>query len=230
MAKRIVPEQKKIKARSHRAARSSSGTIAKPSASTVYKDFSIYSGKKAPSWHPVKKMRYVFYRMIYGCTITDAVHEIRWNVAEFWHLVDLKRHGPFRLEYTRAKTLQGRAFADSVQTIAEGRDRITRRSMKKIEQLIRRGLRKVKKQKSAFAAEAVLQSVLAQIDVNENRILSRNRVQIDAAKWLAEAVNPAEYGKKTSVALGSGSGDGDGKTARPIVIQFVGRDGKVIDL
>ena len=195
--------------------------------STVYAEFTIYDGASSPQWHPIKKMRYVFFRMIGGSTITDAIAEIHWHPAEFWHLVDLKRHGPFREEYKRAKILQGRALGDSVITIAEGRDRITRRAMRRLTKLLNKGFKKAGKQKSALAAKAMIERLLQQLDANDAKIIARNRLQIDAMKWLAKAVNPAEFGESSKLSLGMPPEDGDAPH-RPIQIQFVGPDGKVV--
>ena len=51
-------------------------------ARSIYADFSIWRKKKsAPKWHPVKKMRYVFFRMIDGCTIQDAIKEMSSGIC-----------------------------------------------------------------------------------------------------------------------------------------------------
>lgn len=198
---------------------------------TVYKDFNVYTGKTRPDWHPVKKMRYVFFRMIHGETITDAINEIRWNAAEFWHLVDKDRQGPFALEYKRAKKLQGRAFADQVVTIAEGRDRVTKMSVRTLKKMVKKALRKASKQKTALGAKAIVDNLLAQIDSNEHRIIARNKMQIDAAKWVAKTSNPTEYGDQSKVALGAPDGEGETENGlKPLLIQFVGPDGKVVSL
>ncbi len=181
--------------------KSSASSATRSASSTIYRDFTRWDSKKRPKWHPVKKMRYVFYRMIGGCTVTDALAEIRWNASEFWHLVDLKRHAPFREEYKRAKILQGRAFADSVVSVAEGRDRTTRRTVKKLDAFIQKGLRRAGRQKSSLAAKAMLESLLARIDANEHGIIARNKLQIDSAKWMAKTANPQEFSEQTKMSL-----------------------------
>jgi hypothetical protein len=202
--------------------RSSTGS----SARSLYADFEIWDNRKRPLWHPVKKMRYVFFRMIDGCTITDALKEIRWNANEFWHLVDLKRNAPFRVEYSRAKKLQGRAFGDSVISIADGRDETSKAALRKIRRVVRRGLTKVGRQKSPLAAKAMIESLLAQLDMNEHRIIARNKLQIDAKKWLAKAVNPMEFSEKSSLAL-TGAPDGSG-AQKPVLVQFIDPSGKPV--
>jgi hypothetical protein len=216
------------KSKQSRTTRQSSRQSADSRASTVYKDFAIWTSAKSPTWHPIKKMRYIFYRMIGGTTVADAIDEIHWSTAEFWHLVDLKRHGPFREEYKRAKMLQGRAFADAVNTIAEGRDPISRRSLHRLEKIIARAFKKAGRQKSKLAIQTIIEGMLNAIDANDKGILARNKLQMDAAKWIAKTSNPNEYGDKSAVALGAPSGDGDDR--RPIQIEFVGPDGEVIAL
>jgi hypothetical protein len=50
---------------------------------SIYVDYKVWKNRKrAPDWHPVKKMRYVFFRMIDGITITDALREIKWNASD----------------------------------------------------------------------------------------------------------------------------------------------------
>lgn len=197
---------------------------------SVYAEFRRWKSREKPQWHPVRKMRYVFFRMIAGTTITDALREIRWQPSEFWHLIDLKADTPFRAEYLRAKMLQGRAFADSIVTIAEGRDSVTKRNILRVHREIRRELRRAGKTKSKSAIRAILHNLMASADVNDLRALTRNKIQIESAKWLAKAVNPSEFGDKSSLAVG-GAPDANGDlTPRPIQVQFVGPDGKVVKL
>jgi 5-carboxymethyl-2-hydroxymuconate isomerase len=195
--------------------------------STVYADFAIYRGEHAPKWHPIRKMRYVFFRMINGRTVTDAIDEIHWNASEFWHLVDLKRHGPFREEYKRAKLLQGRSFADSVVTIAEGRDETTRQQRKRLARLLQKTIKRVARTKNAFKAKMLMQQLISDLHESEKDVMTRNKMQIDASKWMAKTTNPNEFGDKATMALGSP--DESGKQ-RPVTIQFVGPDGKAVPL
>lgn len=196
---------------------------------SVYADFRRWKKPESPRWHPVKKMRYVFYRMICGRTVTDALAEIHWSPSEFWHFIDLKKDTPFRDEYMRAKKLQGRAIADSIVTIAEGRDSVTKRGNQQIVKLIKSELRRTKKFKSRSAMRAIITHLTANVDVNDLRALTRAKIQIEAAKWIAKAVNPAEFGDKSTVAVGQPDGEGNA-TAKPLMVQFVGPDGKAVKL
>lgn len=200
----------------------------KSSIHSVYKDFSVWESKKTPAWHPIKKMRYVFFRMIGGCSISDALREIHWSPSEFWHLIDLKRNDPFRDEYQRAKKLQGRTFADSVLTIAEGRDRVTKHSVAKMRKIIDKGLKKARQQKSAFAMKAMVENLLATMNENDSRILQRNKLQIDAAKWMAKTSNPTEFAESSKVSLGGPATDGATEEPALLRIEFVGPDKKVV--
>lgn len=197
-------------------------------ARSIYADFSIWRKKKsAPKWHPVKKMRYVFFRMIDGCTIQDAIKEIQWSASEFWHLLDLKRNAPFELEYKRAKKLHARAVADTIQAIAEGRDKTTKRQLIKQQKLITKALRRASKQKTTLGAKAIIEDLMNRLNENDTKIIARNKLQIDAAKWIAKASNPAEFGEKSSLMLGGADPVLDG-AVRPITIQFVAPDGSVV--
>lgn len=196
---------------------------------SVYASFTRWRSRETPPWHPVRKMRYVFFRMIAGATVTDALAEIHWQPAEFWHLIDLKADTHFSAEYYRAKRLQGRAIADSIIVIAEGRDEITKRGLKELRKEIKRELRKAGKTKSRSAIRAIVANLMASADVNGLRALTRNKIQIESAKWLAKAVNPAEFGDKSTLAVGAPDGAGSAD-ARPIQVQFVGPDGKVVAL
>jgi len=197
------------------------------SMSTVYAGYTIWKEPTAPSWHPIKCMRYVFFRMIGGCTVTDAIREIHWDPAQFWHLVDLKRHGPFREEYARAKKLQGRAFADSVLIVAEGRDRITRIQKKRIDRMITKSLRRIAKTKSKVYAKIIFSQLMSDLREHDKIIMTRNKLQMDAAKWIAKTANPMEFSESARIALGADL-PGFGEAA-PILIQFVGPDGEVVD-
>jgi hypothetical protein len=196
---------------------------------SVYASFTRWRSREKPPWHPIRKMRYVFYRMIAGTTVTDALREIHWEPAEFWHLIDLKAETHFGAEYYRAKRLQSRAIADSIVVIAEGRDAVTKRGLKELRKEIKREIRKAGKTKSRSAIRAIVANLMASADVNGLRALTRNKIQIDAAKWIAKATNPAEFGDKSTLAVGSPDGEGSAE-ARPIQVQFVGPDGKVVSL
>lgn len=223
---RKTPPKKSTRA--EKSVRSSADSSLK--SSTIYKDFSVWTSQKIPSWHPVKKMRYVFFRMINGQTAIDAIAEIHWNASEFWHLVDKNHLGPFALEYKRAKKLQGRAFGDRVVIIADGRDDTSRHSVRKLRLLIKKAMRRASKQKSSLGAKAILDGLLSQIDVNEHRIIARNKLQMDAAKWIAKTSAPNEYSETSKVAVG-GSSAGEGDDAqKPVLIQFVGPNGKVVPI
>jgi hypothetical protein len=192
-------------------------------------EYERWTEKSTPKWHDVRKMRYVFWRMIGGGTVRDALRDLHWHESAFWNLVDLKRHAPFREEYKRAKLLQARAMADSVLAIAEGRDPVTIRAQRKLKKLIRRGMKRMRGQKSSLAAKAVLSDLLNQIDVNEKGVIARNKMQMDAAKWIAKTANPTEFGEKNTVALNGGfDGEGESGDPRPIRIEFVNPDGSVV--
>lgn len=220
-------KQKGKKTDAKNASRSSSSSAGTLISGTIYKDYEIYSGKRKPEWHPVKKMRYVFFRMIGGSTITDALSEIHWNASEFWHLVDLQRNAPFREEYKRAKILQGRAFGDSTVTIAEGRDRITRRHHRRMDKIIERMARRLSKTKNAVSRKMLMAQLMSDLREHDKIIMSRNKLQIEAAKYIAKTANPNEFGEKSALSLGSPAGDGS-TDQKPLLIQFVGPDGKVV--
>lgn len=195
---------------------------------SLYADFAIWTDTSRPKWHPIKKMRYVFFRMIDGCTVTDAIQEIKWAGSEFWYLIDKKENEVFYLEYKRAKALQGRAIADNVMAIAEGRDSITKKQMSKMKTLVKKALKKAGRQKSPMAVRAIIDRLANDIATNDSSIIARNRLQIDASKWMAKAANPNEFGEKSSVAL-TGAPSGDGGEAKPIAVQFIAPDGSVVD-
>jgi hypothetical protein len=110
--------------------------------------------------------------------------------------------------------------------IAEGRDKQTKRSMIKMRKLIKKYLRRATQQKSGTGARAVIESLLAKIEENDSKVIARNKLQIDGAKWLAKSVNPNEFSEKSTLSLNGGS-DNAG-IAAPITIQFVGPDGSVV--
>ena len=204
-------------------------------AARVYQDFEIWTNKKhgPRKWHPVKKMRYVFFRMIAGKTITDAMREIHWNQVEFWSLVEVDSKGPFADEYNRAKRLQSRAMADSVITISEGRDSVSREAKQKLVKIILRGMQRAMRRKGGMSeqhAKVLLKTLLARINIEgyDSVTIQRNKLQMDAKKYLAKMMNPAEFGDASKLSLGSPPGDGGNPSLAPITIQFVGPDGKVV--
>ncbi len=173
-------------------------------------------------------MRYVFWRMMDGATVTDAIRELHWRPREFWNLVDLHRAGkhPFKEEFRRAQVIQSRSFADSVHIIAEGRDRVSRGSRKRAEKMIKRALGTTKATK---AIPSVVRMLSESLSLHQKDVMTRNKMQIDAAKWLAKTGNPAEYGEKQQLGIGGVSATGHPNDSAPaIVISFVGPDGDVV--
>lgn len=196
---------------------------------SVYAEFRRWKSREKPQWHPVRKMRYVFFRMIAGATITDALREIRWPPSEFWYMIDLKKETPFREEYIRAKLLQGRAMGDATIVIAEGRDSVSRAEKKRMQKVVDRATRRMNGTKSKTFRKMLMAQLLADLREIDKIVMSRNKLQIDSTKWLAAKVNPAEFGDKSTLAVGSPDGNGSAE-ARPIQVQFVGPDGKVVKL
>lgn len=193
----------------------------------VYGSFEIWEAKRAPQWHAIKKMRYVFWRMMTGQTVTDAIRELHWEARAFWREIDLDRDGkhPFKEEYSQAKLLQSRAMADAVITIAEGRDAITRKSLRATRRVIERSLRKISRTTNKLTSKMLLQQLLADLRERDKIVITRNKLQIDATKWFAAKANPNEFADKSSLGLG-GLPHGDGDNVTAITIGFVGPDGK----
>lgn len=218
------------KAGKHRRGRSGEFKEDRNRTVSVYAEFRRWREKSAPKWHPVRKMRYVFWRMIAGATVTDALREIRWPPAEFWHLLDLKSGGPFEAEYQRAKRLQGRALADGVVVIAEGRDSVTRKSKRRVDEIVRKATRRIAKTKSRLKASLLLRELLGDLREHDKVVMTRNKLQVDSAKWLASKVNPGEFAETSKLAVGGSAGSNDGDEQKPILVQFVGKGGKVVDL
>lgn len=210
------------------AKRATSDSPAKPNSSLVlYAGYRVWESKRSPKWHGVKKMRYVFWRMTAGLTVSDAIQEIGWHQHEFWHLLDLKHHGPFREEYKRAQIVQSRSISDSVHTIAEARDVLSQRSLRDMRQLIKKTLRRAGRQKSTVALRAIIGRLSEDLSNSRKDLVARNKVQIDAAKWLAKTSNPAEFGDKSQLGIVPPP---DGSPALGITISFVGPDGKVVPI
>lgn len=199
-------------------------------ARSVYADLRRWRSRESPRWHPVRKMRYVFWRMIAGATVTDALREIRWAPSEFWHMLDLKSGGPFEAEYQRAKRLQGRALADSVIVVAEGRDAVTRKAVRRMDKIVRKATRRIARAKSGIERRTLMQQLLGDLRENDKVVMTRNKLQVDSAKWLATKVNPAEFAETSKLAVGGSAGNTGEGEQNPILIQFVGRNGKVVDL
>jgi hypothetical protein len=169
-------------------------------------------------------MRYVFWRMIAGLTVTDALAEIHWHPVEFWTLVDLERHAPFWQEYKYARSLQARAISDGIVAIAEGRDRVSRVANRNLRRIIRKSVRRLHKRSSR---STILTAQLADaVTMQQRDVLARNKLQIVAAQWIAKTANPAEFGDRSTVGLETPPGPNGHATA--IHVQFVAPDGSVV--
>lgn len=189
----------------------------------VYRGFTQWKSKKTPPWHPVKKMRYVFWRMMHGDVILDALKQIHWDPREFWPLVN----DSFLDEYKVAKQWQSRALADTVKIIAEGRDPITKKSVKKTLRIIKLAMKKIHREKSRFGQRMALQQLLNDLREHDKVVMTRNKMQIDAAKWIASKGNPGEFGERTHLGI-HGFPAGTGETNTPIAITFIAPDGSEV--
>lgn len=175
-------------------------------------------------------MRYVFWRMMKGEVITDAIREIHWDPRDFWRLVDIEREGkhPFKEEYSQAKILQSRAIADSIIIIAEGRDRTTRKQIRRVEKIVDRAMRKINRTKSAFERKMLMVQLLGDLREHDKIVMTRNKMQMDAAKWFAAKVNPNEFADQSKLGLGGLPLPGDGDKATAVTIAFIAPDGSEV--
>lgn len=185
----------------------------------------ILDGEHAPKWSHVKQVRYVFWRMANGGLATDALRELCLDPQVFWNFVDKKQNATiFAKEYERAKILQARAIADSVQIIAEGRDRVSSAYMADLEKRIRRVLRRSRRKPRAIVLRNIIQFLQNDLGARERTILGRNKLQVDAAKWMAKTVDPLHYSDRMDHTISSP----DGVPSASVVVQFVDAKGKSV--
>lgn len=159
----------------------------------------------------------------------DALREIHWSMPEFWNLVDSARvDNPFQREYDRARKIQARAFSDQIVRIAEGRDHISKANAR----IIKKTLQRMAKSAVESPKKSIMLKIIAAMNdrvmMNRKDVIARNRLQIEAAKWIAKAGNPLEFSEKNSLALTTP--DGLTTAPVPIAIQFIGPDGKAVKI
>lgn len=166
-------------------------------------------------------MRYVFWRMMDGALTLDAIHEIHWSSAEFWHHVEVKREGnPFQREFKRAQTIQARVLADQVVQTAEARDAISKADAKAMRKIIRRTLKSLKGFKRG-QSDLVVRMAADALSTSRKDLIARNKVQIDAYKWRAAKASPAEFADKSQLGI-SGPLPPDGpSTGSQLQVVFV---------
>lgn len=172
----------------------------------------------APKWNHFKQVDYVFWRMAHGITVFDALKELALDPIIFWRIVDGKRATPFTEKYERAKILQARAFADRVNLIAEGRDEISSNYLKTLNRRIRQIMKRHKKNR----ADAIREFIgIMKYDVTdrERSLIARNKLQIEAAKWIARIADPTHYHDKVDHSIAAPV-DGGGEPIG-ITVQFV---------
>lgn len=172
----------------------------------------------APKWNHFKQVDYVFWRMAHGITVFDALKELALDPIIFWRIVDGKRATPFTEKYERAKILQARAFADRVNLIAEGRDEISSNYLK----TLNRRIRQIMKRHQKNRADAIREFIgIMKYDVTdrERSLIARNKLQIEAAKWIARIADPTHYHDKVDHSIAAPT-DGSGEPIG-ITVQFV---------
>lgn len=159
-------------------------------------------------WHRDKLMAYVCEKISEGRLVSDVCRKIGIKVPRFWEIA--RSTEIYRSLYAQARKDEAEQMRVYAQKVAEGRDWITLRERKRIETF--------RKKNKRNPASNIIASA------RESNILGRNRLQLDAAKWIAKVTDPEKFGDKQSLSVG-GQQTGD---AIGITLRFVDAKGKSV--
>jgi hypothetical protein len=132
--------------------------------------------------------------------------------------------------YRRARREQARSWAESTSEIATGRDPFSRQMIRKMDRILKKELRRALRRggkKSALDMVARILEARSGIKELDKNLIARNRLMIDANKWLAGVTDPA-YRNTTTNVIATPSGEGE-KTE--FIVKFIkpGRDEEASD-
>lgn len=159
-------------------------------------------------WDYDKLVSYVCDKISDGKLVSDVCNRIGIRVSTFWTICDQTE--TYKNLYARARKREAEQMKVYAQKVAEGRDWITIREKKRIDKF-RRTNRK-------YLSTGQIAST------RENNILGRNRLQLDAAKWIAKVTDPERFGDKQSLSVG-GEISGDPVA---ITLRFVDANGRQV--
>lgn len=166
---------------------------------------------KPRKWDYAKVAQYICEQIAQRKTVRMVCKKI--GIDE-WTARAILRRPEFAPLYAQARVHQAQRFAEFAQEVADGTDSVSRKRLKKIESLHRQ----LKRTKNPIARDLIRDQ--------EHILIQRNRLQLDAAKWLAKVTDPDKFGDKTTTSLTTP----DGGPAISIGVQFVNPDGKVVKL
>lgn len=164
-------------------------------------------------WDRAKMVPYICERVSGGEFLQDVCADVKMTPSVFyrWLEEDSDEGKANSNAYARAKILQSHAIAKEIQDIADGKDKLSVDRQTAIEKLARR---LVRSGRPGWQNE---------IRALENALIQRNKLQIDARKWYARALNKRDYGEKVDI-----TSDDKALPAAPakLEIEFVGADGQ----
>jgi hypothetical protein len=162
-------------------------------------------------WNRQRLVEYVCGKIASGQLVTDVCRRIGVRAYEFRLITETKPE--YAAMYAKARKEEAFQMRVYAQMVAEGRDRLSRLRRRRFERLAS----KLRKQKHPGANQILHDA--------ENSILQRNRLQLDAAKWIAKVTDPEKFGDKTDVAVTGPTGG-----AMTIGVQFIDPSGKAVKI
>lgn len=179
---------------------------------------------RARKWNPQKLVDYVCERMEGGETVTDILRSIHVAPNTFYTIVeyDVDDKSQLSVQYRRARRKQAAAYSDAARKISEGNDPLSQRHNKKIQRihdrLVRRALRKGTI--SPTFAKQLLREAKSTVRELDRNLIARNKLQMEAARWLASVTDRETYGPKADHSF-SASPDGGANLVPTLTVRFI---------
>lgn len=158
-------------------------------------------------WDYDKLVTYVCEKISGGKLVSDVCGRIGIRTTTFWNIVETT--DTYKVLYAQARKREAESMKIYAQKVAEGRDWITIRERKRIA--------KIRKDKKSLSS-------MMHANFRENNIIQRNRLQLDAAKWIAKVTDPEKFGDRSSLSLNGGN---DGEPVA-VTLRFVDAKGKTV--
>jgi hypothetical protein len=115
----------------------------------------------------------------------------------------------FRESYARARERQAHALAEQALTVADGVDPQTVAALEAVD------AEEIAAQELEGKARAAAMKVVASLRAN---VVARDRMRMDARKWLASKIAPRDYGDRQAVEVA-----GPGGGAIPVAVEVTRR-------
>jgi hypothetical protein len=181
-------------------------------------------------WDQRLLCRYMFRGLVTG----HSEHELLEAVgADYPFFIKVVKAEFLEDELKIARRMHARALASRTVEVARGRDPVSREIAAHIDRVlqneIRRAVRKYKKHRDGIKLAFELMGTRREIKELDRNLIARNKLMMDADRWIAKTGDPESYGERSTLGLQGGMGPTDDGVPFSMTVQFIDPSGIKID-